>query len=317
VVTAAGGAASRPSTLTLRAVDAGSDGALPPGGRLLTASGRTIISTNPCRAVLLPHETLLHVPSPVFLAENAAAPAAARAAFSYALFAAGAPDVDLLDDGDKLVRNERFWTRGRPEDGLFGLKGGALPPGTYTLVARTGRGRVASAGSAGSAWHFSVAQPPVLTLSRLPIRNGTATETLFHAAAASQPAGFLFYFALRQDGGGDPLQTPVTPEACLGGCTGARAVSFLVPDAGRYYVQVDMVSDAGAVLASKVSDDAVVVSPAAQAPPAHKRTCWSPCARRGRRTTRPPFCWPSRRSAATRQASSAWTRTLPPGRRAA
>lgn len=253
----AAGVESRVARMVLAVVDGAGGDAFLPGGKMLAGDGRSLVPTNPCRSTLMPYEELLFLPPPAFLASDFNR----ERELSYALFADGGEGEDLLKD-TMLVRHDGYWTNAKKENRLFGLNANTLAPGKYTLVGSPSV-KVGSVDGPGSAWQFVVAETPELSVSRLPVTNGTATETLFHAAASSSPAGFLFYFALRKSRLSNPLESPITAKECLGGCSGARAVSFLVPEPGEYFVQVDMIGSTSEVVASAMSPNSFVVGESA------------------------------------------------------
>ncbi|CAN8064039.1 unnamed protein product [Agarophyton chilense] len=178
--------------------------------------------------------------------------------------------TDILSNGTEglIVPYDGYWTRERRFGRFFAVSASILGAGRFVLHGAVNR----TAGpGVGMSWRFSVEGCATLILSNLPITDGTANVTVFHAAAYSLPSSDKLYaFMLRPESpnmdeasiSSDGRQNVAFDlSACLDGCTGKPAVSFTVRRAGRYRIAVKMYDPSGMyLLGSETSNSTIIVT---------------------------------------------------------
>lgn len=257
------GVSSRTASLELVVVNHG-DVAKPFGASsvLTTNSGKQVISTNPCRALIYQHESLILRP-PTNALPRANDLAQGRTIFRYAVYSSGSPGENKLNQ-NMLFNGTSYWSSDKPENGLLGIRGSSMDPGEYILVAALNSSR-ADTDTPGSMWKFNVSSNPKINMVTVPITDGFAGQTVFYATASSIPmnSDCLYYFAIFDGRDGDADPQPITPRSCLGGCTGERLVAFVVHNPGTYSLQVDLVTTTSEIIDTHVSSNEITVRAAA------------------------------------------------------
>lgn len=254
-----GNLVSRVSTLDVVFLPDSGGSPLQHGTIVYTSSGALIVSSNPCRRRIQSHENLFVTPNCTH----------SGAMLSYALF--NSNDENVLSDEIIIGDGSRFWSlsddEGEGTGKLLSIRVNTLEAGDYKLrAAVNASSSTLTATEAGTTWAIEIAPAPVVSVSRVPVTEGVARETVFYVAANAEPAlGSTFFFALRTEKG-DPLETPITPDECLGGCTGNRAVSFTVDEPGTYFVQIDVVGLTSEVVKSMYAVESITVAPAQDEP---------------------------------------------------